>query len=154
MSHSSFSEFFPKIAGKETRVITILENSDTGLPGGRYALIEHYCADTDCDCRNVFIRVTDIQSQQSQATISYGWEPISYYKKWMGERENDEDKFILENFKGPGLVPFAIQSQYANHWLEFFKELIRTDKDYAERLKRHYRLVKQAVDSGKSPKLR
>jgi hypothetical protein len=149
MSHTSFNHFFPDIAGEETRVITIFKNSDTGLPPGQYAFIDLYCADPDCDCRNVFIQVLDLRSHQPHANISYGWEPIAFYKKWMGGGEKDDDKFILENFKGPALVPFSIQSQYANRWLEFFKEVLRTDKDYAERLERHYRLVKHAIATGK-----
>lgn len=149
MPHIPFSQRFSKIAARETRVVTILENSDTGLPPGKYAFIDLYCTDEDCDCRNVFIQIIDIESRQPQATISYGWEPIAYYKEWMGSGQEDDDKFILENFKGPDLVPFSIQSPHAKSWLEFFKYVLRTDKDYAARLERHYRLVKDAVAKGK-----
>jgi hypothetical protein len=40
---------FSIIAGKETRAITILKNSDTGLPASQYAFIDLYCTDLDCD---------------------------------------------------------------------------------------------------------
>src|SRR5882724_5355072 len=114
MAHTVFYHYFPEIADKETRVIIISDKSDTGLPKGEYAFIDLYCTDLDCDCRNVFIDVFNLQSRESVATISYGWEPLEYYKDWMG---GEEDEYILKNFKGPDLVPLAKQSQFANRWL-------------------------------------
>jgi len=32
MSHTAFGEFFPEIADKETRVVTIIDQAITGLP--------------------------------------------------------------------------------------------------------------------------
>lgn len=37
MSHIAFGEFFPEIADKETRVITILDQAIMSLPAGEYA---------------------------------------------------------------------------------------------------------------------
>lgn len=53
MSHTAFGEFFPEIADKETRVVTVVDQAITGLPLGAYALIDLYCTNPDCDCRNV-----------------------------------------------------------------------------------------------------
>jgi len=43
MSHTAFGEFFPEIANKETRIVTIIDQAITGLPPGTYALIDLYC---------------------------------------------------------------------------------------------------------------
>lgn len=149
MPHTTFYSFFPEIAEKETKTIIILDKKDTGLPRGKYGLIDLYCTDLNCDCRNVFIQVFNWETDKSPATISYGWEPLKFYKAWMGLKEDEEDGMI-KSFKGPGLVPSAVQSKYANIWLALFKQLILTDNDYRDRLKRHYRLVKEVVDNKKA----
>ena len=139
MSHTAFGEFFPEIADRETRVVTIIDQAITGLTLGAYALIDLYCTDPDCDCRNVYINVVHKGFPGPIATITYGWEKLSYYKKWMG---GEEDDFILRQFKGPSLVIGARQSQFANQWLRIFEDILQTDKAYANRLERHYHLVK------------
>jgi hypothetical protein len=57
----------------------------------------------------------------------------------------EEDEYILKNFKGPDLVPLARQSPFANRWLDIFREIVDTDKDYANRLERHYHLIKSVI---------
>lgn len=47
---------FPKIAEKETRSITIMDNSH-GLENGQYGFIELFCTDRTCDCRRAMIKV-------------------------------------------------------------------------------------------------
>ena len=106
MSHTAFGEFFPEIADKETRVVTIIDRSVSELPPGAYALIDLYCTDQDCDCRNVYIQVVQEGLPHPVATISYGWESLSYYKEWMG---GDEDDDIVTQFKGPALATGARQ---------------------------------------------
>ena len=146
MSHTAFRILFPEIAEKETRVINIISKKVTGLPLGVYAFMEYYCTDLDCDCRNVFIHVMHLESGNLFAIISYGWESIEFYKDWMYGEDNE---FVLNNFKGPALAAMQRQSQFANGWLEMFKEIIDTDKDYADRLERHYHLVKTALGNKK-----
>ncbi len=140
MSHTAFSHLFPRIAENETRVITILSRAITGLPKGKYAFMEFYCTDSDCDCRNVYIHVNDLRTGKQLATISYGWESLEFYKDWMG----GEDE-TLETFKGPALAPLNRQSKYADLLLAVFKETIETDQEYAARLVRHYHLVKDTI---------
>jgi hypothetical protein len=142
MSHKPFGELFPEIAGKETRVITVTDERVTRLPRGEYGLIELYCTDPDCDCRNVYIQVVQEDFPGPLATISFGWESLAYYKEWMGAGSEDE---LLTDFKGPALAPGARQSQYARDWLGIFKDTIQTDKEYVNRLQRHYRLVKDII---------
>ena len=144
MSHTAFGEFFPEIADKETRVVTVIDQALTGLPLGAYALIDLYCTDLDCDCRNVFINVVHEGFPGPVATINYGWEKLSYYKEWMG---GEEDDYILRQFKGPSLAIAARQSQFAEKWLRIFEDILRTDKAYANRLERHYHLVKDLINN-------
>jgi hypothetical protein len=140
MSQTAFSEFFPDIAEKETRVVIPVGVSYNPLHDSACAFIELYCTDPECDCRNVRIHVFQIKSQKVVATITYGWEPIEFYKEWMFGEEED---FIIENFKGPALALLSPQSRIADQWLEIFKETLKEDKDYADRLNRHYQLVKR-----------
>jgi hypothetical protein len=142
MSHTAFGEFFPEIADKETRVVTIIDQAIMGLPLGIYALIDLYCTDPDCDCRNVYIHVVTKEFPRPIATITYGWEDLSYYKEWMGVGEEDE---MLIEFKGPALATFASQSQFARKWLGIFEDILKTDKEYANRFQRHYQLVKAFI---------
>jgi hypothetical protein len=144
MSHTAFGEFFPEIANRETRVVTIIDQAITGLPQGEYALIDLYCTDPDCDCRNVFINVVHEGFSGPIATINYGWEDLSFYKEWMG---GEEDDYILRQFKGPSLAMAASQSQFAEKWLRIFEDILRTDKAYANRLERHYHLVKDFINN-------
>jgi hypothetical protein len=58
---------------------------------------------------------------------------------WRG----DED--IVRSFKGPALAMMSEQSPVAESWLEFFKDIIEKDRDYAERLARHYKMVKESL---------
>jgi hypothetical protein len=139
MAHQLFGALFPEIAGKETRVVTITDQKKTGLPPGEYGLIELYCTDPDCDCRNVYIQVVQEEFPGPLATISYGWESLAYYKEWMGAAQDDE---ILEGFKGPALAPGARQSPFARDWLRIFSDILQTDKAYAKGLERRYQLVK------------
>jgi hypothetical protein len=142
MSHTAFGEFYPEIADRETRVVTITDQAITGLPPGAYALIDLYCTDQDCDCRNVYIHVVHKGFSGPIATITYGWEKLSYYKEWMG---GEEDDYIIRQFKGPSLAIAARQSQFANQWLRIFEDILQTDKEYANRLERHYHLVKDFI---------
>jgi hypothetical protein len=138
MAHQLFGAFFPEIAGKETRVVTVTDQKKTGLPPGEYGLLELYCTDPDCDCRNVYIQVVQEQFPGPLATISYGWESLSFYRAWMGVEDDD----ILTEFKGPALAPGTRQSPFARDWLRIFTGIVQTDKAYAKRLERHYQLVK------------
>lgn len=142
MIYTSFFEYFPAKARTETRGMLIPEQNDFGVPMGKYLFIEYYCADLDCDCRNVSISVFNIETSEVQATISYGWEPIEFYRDWMGSETDGE----LRDFKGPALKPFSPQSKFARQWLHIYK-LILADKDYEKRLRHHYKIVKAKIEN-------
>ncbi len=63
MPYAPFQERFPKIADKETRAMTILNNPE--LPSDTYGLIEVYCDELDCDCRRVFLNVISTNQKKT-----------------------------------------------------------------------------------------
>jgi hypothetical protein len=126
----------PELATTETRVATI-QNHPT-LPDGEYAFVELYCPDKKCDCRRVMINVMGQHSGvKALATLNYGWETVGFYTKWSGSRE------MAKTMSGVFLDPLNTQSIHSNALLELFLHLI-TDKAYADRLKRHYQLFRNA----------
>ena len=81
MPYACFHEYFPEIAERETRTITILEQSSSKLPPGEYSLIEMYCNERKCDCRRVFFYVISLPKKDVEAVIAYGWESRKFYAK-------------------------------------------------------------------------
>ncbi len=75
MIFKQFVEFFPEIAEKETRRITL--RNDPQIPDGEYAFVESFREDKNCDCRRVYFDVLQIDPDYEPihaATISYGCE--------------------------------------------------------------------------------
>jgi hypothetical protein len=145
MAFAPFFELFPDIAAEETRNISVLEPGD--LPKGTYAFLESFCNDEGCDCRRVFVNVCakgrfGFRGSDPLATISFGWEDESFYRKWASFPLSRED---LHELKGPALVRMAPQSEYAPELLEQFEMLVR-DGEYVDRIVRHYRMYREAID--------
>jgi uncharacterized protein YecA (UPF0149 family) len=76
------------------------------------------------------------------AVIAYGWESKKYYAKWFG---NNPPGDILEELQGPALNSASPQSDLAPALLLMVKQVLQ-DKDYVNRLKRHYEMFKETVD--------
>jgi hypothetical protein len=145
MPMAPFYTQFRDLAFNEMRSITLLEDQD-GLPAGTYGFLESYCDEPGCDCRTVFINVVtpDMKPEADfLATINYGWEDLAYYTKWL-----HGDKQSAREMKGPALSSAMVrQSKHAPVLLDLFKEVLR-DEAYVERLKRHYRMFREAIDKG------
>ncbi|MBI3631097.1 MAG: hypothetical protein HY221_02060 [Candidatus Sungbacteria bacterium] len=122
-----FHNHFPEIAKRETRSVAILDRKD--MAPGSYAFIDLYCSERDCDCRNVMINVVE-RSRGHLATINHALDPDGF-----------KDVGMPRTF----LDPLNVQAKEAPALLKLFKELLQ-DKDYAQRLERHYRMVKEKVD--------
>lgn len=142
--HQLFASMFPEVGDKETRVIHII-GPETGIPPGTYPILEFYCVDDNCDCRQVYLRVmkdgvSDIDN--CEADISFGWEPRSFYVKWFGKED-----VSLDDFKGPSLNKLVKQGAYKAHWLKLIRNLLKTDKRYAKRLEAHYKMTKQMTSA-------
>jgi hypothetical protein len=138
MPYIPFYEICPSTAEKETRVITLQQNdNEFNLPQGDYVFIELFC--DECDCRRVFLRV--ILNQKMVATIAYGWEKISFYRKeFKGFKENE-----IKELKGPSIDSFQFQSDISNLVLKMFNKILFSDKEYLNRITKHYDQFKKTL---------
>lgn len=142
MPYVSFHEYYPEIAERETRTITVLEHSDLGLPSAQYSLLEMYCNEPDCDCRRVFFYVVSSQKKDVKAVIAYGWEDAEFYAQWMGT----DDPEIIKELQGPALNMASPQSDMAPAILKMVQDILLQDSAYVERIKRHYKMFREKID--------
>ncbi len=141
MPYVCFHEYFPEIAERETRTITILEQSSSELPPGEYSFVEMYCNERKCDCRRVFFYVISSLKKDVEAVIAYGWESPEFYARWMG----NDDPETIEELQGPILNMGSPQSSLAPAVLELVRDVLLQDELYVERLKTHYRMFRDKV---------
>lgn len=134
MSMVGFHALFPKVAQKESRAVTPFGQED--LPSHPFLFMESYCIDPACDCRRVLLSVIDTETRQQVATINYAFEPP-------GPPFEDEGQIFLD--------PINPQSDVSGALLELFEIMVGTDCDYHDRLVRHYRMCKRAVNDPKHP---
>ena len=143
MHYVPFQDHFPELAKKETRVITIGSGYTGKLPYDSYALMELYCIDPKCDCRRVMFSVASAQTMNNVAVVNFGWESRKFYEKWLGTNAVT----TIDELKGPSLNTASYQFPYAYELLNFIRDVVLKDKDYVNRLKRHYDLFKQKIKS-------
>jgi hypothetical protein len=145
-------ERLPEIAEAETRVITVLESSRIAgqLPPAEYAFLEMFCDEPGCDCRRVFFSVVSSRTEEVEAVIAYGWESAAFYQNWF-KRGTKEDIAIMQ---GPDLNAGSPQGRHAGAILQLFIDTLLPQKDYIERVKRHYKLFRATVDRPRNPLLR
>jgi len=142
MPYAMFHQYFPEIAKRETRSVTILHDSDYGLPAGSYGFLEMYCDEPDCDCRRVFFGVISEKTKRIEAYITYGWESPAYYKEWLGF----DDPYAISDLMGPALNAGSPQSRLAPALLNLVRETLLRDEDYIDRIKRHYLLSRGRIE--------
>jgi hypothetical protein len=125
-----FHKLFPDVARRETHSVRLEDDGEPGgVPAGEYFFVESYCTNPDCECERVTIAIGERQLG-IVASISYDF---------------DESKLkSYDNLGNSCLDPSIRQSKYAEKALAIFKGVV-LDKDYSERLKRHYRMVKSSV---------
>jgi hypothetical protein len=126
---------FPEQAATETRSITI-QQVQKGIDPGEYVFLEFFCDDATCDCRRALIGVYDA-NHQLMANISYGWEKLKFYEKWMGSRVG------IEHIPGVNLYEMQPQGKGCKNFVAFFKEMIARDPAYEKRIRQHYQQMKQ-----------
>lgn len=142
MPYRPFQNLFPEVAAKETRTITVFEQSGFRLPAGEYTFLELFCDESDCDCRRALFYVVSSLREDAVAVIAYGWESRDYYIKWM----HDDDPLAINELKGPALNLASPQSDVANDILELFNDVLLKDTAYIERVKRHYQMFRNEID--------
>jgi len=136
----------PSVAQAETRTLTLLR-STAGVPPGEYGFVEAFCSGAACDCRRVMLFVMRRDQGQAApehvATLGFGWEPLSFYRKWM---RGDVD--LARDAKGPCVEPNGPPCAYGRALLELFSETCLSDERYVERVARHYAMFKQRLRHG------
>ena len=83
-----FHSLLPELAQREVRCVHLGAATDpaleSALPADEYVYLEFYCDDLHCDCRRVFLQVISKgQPGRVFASIDYGWEKESFYRKRM-----------------------------------------------------------------------
>ena len=145
MSYQLFHDYFPDLAEKETRVIQVFEpNPFAAVPPDTYALLEMFCTDADCDCRRVMWMVQSDREQRPVAVVAYGWASARFYQNWFGRPDPD----IVREMQGPVLNVGSPQAAYAPAILTMLTETVLKDKAYLTRVKRHYALFRNKIETG------
>ena len=137
-----FYDYFPEIAKRETRSITVLPQSNMGLPAGSYGFLEMFCDESECDCRRVFLMVMASFRTDVQAVIAWGWEDIHFYVDWIKYGEPKDAKYL----QGPILNVGSPETELSDALLELARNVLLKDSNYVQRIKRHYRMFRDRVD--------
>lgn len=85
--------------------------------------------------------VVSRQRQKVVATVAYGWESAQFYTTRFGTDDPDD---ILE-LQGPALNSMSPQSDIAPALLPHIAWVLQ-DKEYVNRLKRHYAMFREVID--------
>ena len=139
-----FHSLFPELAQREVRCVHLGAVPGvapaSGLSAGEYAFLEFYCEDLGCDCRRVFFQVIARHRQdQVLASINYGWEKESFYRKRL-PWDPDAPRQIVRG----SLDPINTQSEHAEELLELFQQRV-LDEPYRLRLQRHHQLFRDEL---------
>ncbi len=144
MSFQMFHEICTEIALRETRSVALPANSGYDLPADDYGFLELYCIEAGCDCRRVYFQVIAMSNPSAVlALISWGWEPLAFYRGWGTFPKTAKD---AKDMKGPSLAPMNEQSALAPALLELAKAVLLSSPEYVERIKRHYTLFRGKID--------
>ena len=104
-----------------------------------------FCNEAGCDCRRVFFTVFSSLTKNPEAIIAYGWEKASFYRKWYKYGATKEQ---IAELIGPVLNMASPQGRHSHAILHLFTEVLMRDKDYIERIKRHYKLFRATLGKG------
>lgn len=141
----------PEVAEQETRIIAVYpappsSPPSSSLPSANYVFCEMFCDELKCDCRRVMFSVVSSRTQKTEAVIAYGWETREFYVKWLGY----DDPMKIEELMGPALNLTSPQSIHASEILDLAEQVLLSDQDYVDRLKRHYKLFRAALEPHKT----
>jgi hypothetical protein len=139
-----FYSIFPEVAQREVRCVHIAPAAagtpDSGLQADEYLYVEYYCEDLGCDCRRVFLEVISRgQPGKVFASIGYGWEKESFYRKRMPWAPDEARGTVRGE-----LDPMNKQSEFAAAFLDLFQHVV-LDEPYRLRLRRHYRMFRDEL---------
>ena len=149
MPFQLFHSLFPELAERETRSITVLPHSEHNLPPGQYGFLEMFCDEPGCDCRRAFFMVMASFRQQPQAFVAWGWEDLEFYRRWM-----HDDFMDARDLQGPILNFGSPETELSPAILELARTVLLADPNYVERVKRHYGLFRNAVETKAASRVR
>ncbi len=142
-----FHSLLPELAQREVRCLHLGVSPEwqprqaPELPPDEYAYMELYCEELGCDCRRVFLQVIRKGDRDKVlASIVYGWEKESFYRKRISWDADAEANRVVRGH----LDPINRRSEFAGHLLDLFKQFV-LDEPYRLRLRRHYRLFKEEL---------
>ncbi len=145
MIYVPFQEYFPELGAAETRCLQILD--DPQLAGDKFAFIELFCDEPGCDCRRVMLNIFSDGRKRSVGTINFGWETEKFYENWYG----GYDKEIIGDMKGPCINRLGVYTNITEKMFGHVKKIL-TQKEYVDRLKRHYDIFKEFVEKREAMK--
>ncbi len=130
-----FARFVDEYPDREETRILVLLSRTTGQELQRIYLDEHYCADPECDCQRVMLRVHD-PTTKVLAVIMYDF---------LGRPER------TPSGTNPYLEPNVAQPQGAETVLAHVEKAIAEDAAYRDRLRRHYAELKELTKNPLHP---
>jgi len=129
----AFLDLMPEIAKTETRGIDIPAGAD--VPEGRYGLIEWFCVDPSCDCKRVSIEVAQWATADTVAVIDHTFDG--------GEVDPVAGRTFLDRrFQRLATAP---------QFLRNVGTMLYADPAYAQRVERHYCMVRAALADPQHP---
>jgi len=144
MAMLGYFDIFPDKAKTELRsaILSPSRMGDVDPLDGTYIFTEYFCTDLDCDCKQVLVKVFRVEPNddppEDVATISHCWGPHS-----------DSTWALLNSaLPSPFLDPFHPQALYASQLLDFWSHMVKRDKAYASRLRRHYGEIRAEAGKG------
>ena len=139
-----FFDKCPEVGKKE--MLHFALKDEEGLPDGDYSLIEAFCDNPDCDCRNAHIGFFKRTPEpKGLATINYGWESRNYYINIFLNKEE------AGKVQGTCIIE-AERPEIGDAALRVVNKILQ-DTDYSEKIKKHYKMFKHALreETGREP---
>lgn len=81
-----------------------------------------------------------IEPNKGCAIFNYGWETKAFYRKWSNR------SVFADGMAGAVIEQFGENGPHSEALFDLFKNVILTDAEYVERLKRHYKLFRSRVE--------
>lgn len=126
-----FHLHFPK-EGREEIAIPYAPKKSS-LPEGHYAFLEAFCANRECDCKEVLIQI-EPQATDEPDYFEYSAIPTAVLKYSWEKPFSERNPRIYSQVPNSSLAPAA---------LEFFCDYVQTHPDYAHSLSKHYAMIKK-----------
>jgi hypothetical protein len=113
---------FPPAQQSLAHLRGILLQDEPGIPNDTYQLLEFYCPNPDCDCREAFLHILAVHQNDTVAKIRVFFPSLLRI--------------------APALDPTFPNATFAPALLRLVSDTIQNDPFYFQQLQDHYQLVK------------